>query len=171
MKKMRLRTKLLLGWLGLELVALPFAVPAFAVFKDRISFTVPQKVIAVPLPPQPGEIRYLVASNSAFAVVSTGMIGEISVDITPSGTANGVAYGSKSQMPGDAQSCGFPTSQAASRIYTSRDKTAAKRGDITEQAVLVTVRFDPVAAPRIRIETMDETMTSLLAMPCADGRS
>lgn len=166
MSKMRLRTKVLIGWLGLELAALPFAIPAFAAFKDRISFSVPQKAISVPLPSVPGELRYLVASNAPFAIVSTGLIGEIDVEIIQSGNASGIDFGSKAQMPGTPGGCSFVTAAAPTRIYTANDKTAAKRGDITDQAVLVTVRFDPELSPRLSVESMDAAMTRLLALPC-----
>lgn len=165
---MKLRSKVLLGWLGLELLALPFAIPATAVMVDRISFNVPQKVIAVPMPSETGQAVFLVASNSAFAVISSGAMTEISVDIEQSGHHAGVDFGAKSQMPGEATGCAMPTTLQASRIYTAGFKTAKRRGSPQQQAVKITVTYDSDMSPDIDVISMDEARSRnvVLAFPC-----
>ena len=167
---MKTRYKVLIGWLAFELAALPFALPALASFKHRVSFEVDQKAIAVPLPPSPGERRFLVASNGPFSVIADNVVGEISVTLTQSGVASGVSYGEKSQMPGEASACGFVTAAQPTRIYTAQTKTAEKRGTVTEQAVLVTIKFDAETTPDLIIKPMEQSGDALLAMPC-DGRN
>ncbi len=167
-KKIGLKWKVLAGWLGLELLALPFALPAAAIMKDRVSFNVPQKVVAVPMPAQPGQTVYLVASNSAFAVVSSGAVTELSVSVQQSGNYEGVTFGAKSQMPGEATACAVPTTGSPSRIYTAGFKTAKRRGSPQEQAVKITVSYDPQLTPDISVVTMDEASARsvVLAYPC-----
>ena len=167
---MKTRYKVLIGWLAIELAALPFALPALASFKHRVSLKVEQKAIAVPLPPLPGERRFLVASNGPFSVIADNVIGELSVSLTQSGEASGVSYGSKSQLPGESSACGFVTAPRPTRIYTALTKTAQSRGTVTEQAVLVTIKFDPETSPDLTIKPMEQSSDTLLAMPC-DGRN
>ena len=165
---MKTRTKFLLGWLGLELAALPLAIPAAALMKDRISFEIPQKIIAVPMPSEAGQAVFLVASNGSFAVISEGTISEISVAIETSGNYAGVDFGSKAQSPNALSGCAVPSGLSAARVYTSGRKTAARRGSAQEQAVKVTVSFDPDVTPKISIMTMDAARAAgiTLAFPC-----
>ncbi len=167
-KKTSLKVKLLLGWLGMELLALPFAIPAAAIMKDRVSFNVPQKVVVVPMPSQSGQAVFLVASNSAFAVVSQGAMTELAVTVEQSGSYEGVSYGAKSQMPGAPSGCAVPTTLQASRVYTAGFKTAARRGSPQDQAVKITVSYAPDLSPEISVIPMDEARARnvVLAFPC-----
>ena len=165
---MKTRTKFLLGWLGLELAALPFAIPAAALMLDRISFEIPQKVVAVPLPSETGQAVFLVASNSSFAVISEGAMSEINVAIETSGTHAGINFGSKAQSPSAMNGCAVPSGLSRARVYTSGRKTAARRGSPQDQAVKVTVSYDPDVTPKISIMTMDAARAAgiVLAFPC-----
>ena len=166
---MKLRFKILLGWLGLELVALPFAIPAAAIMKDRVSFKAAPKVTAIPMPSESGQTVFLVASNAPFAVVSRGAMTKLSVDVKKSGKYEGVQYGAKAKMPGDSAGCAVPTTQSASRIYTAGLKTAKRRGSPQEQAVKVTVSYHENSRPDISVVTMEEARARgiVLAYPCS----
>ena len=170
---MKLKTKILLGWLALELMTLPFAIPAAAAMMNRVSFKPTPKIIAVPMPSEPGQSVFLVAANTPFAVISRGAMTKLSVNIEQSGRHAGVAFGSKSQMPGDASGCSVPTTVSPSRIYTAGFKTEKRRGSPQETAVKVTVRYNPQARPNISVVSMEKARARniVLAYPCgmSDG--
>jgi len=52
--------------IGAEIVSIPVS----AQIIDKVAFSVPQRVIAVPFPPEAGVTKFLVSSNAPFAVVS-----------------------------------------------------------------------------------------------------
>ncbi len=152
----------------MELLTLPLALPAFAVLKDRVSFTIPQTAVVLQTGTAPGVKSFLVATNSSFAIISENAAIEMDITVSLSGEMNGLAYGSKSQAPGALSACNVPASPKAARIYTAYKKTAARRGTPQEQAVMVTVTYDPAFTPNLSVVTMDAAreQNALLAMPC-----
>lgn len=162
--------KLFAIWASLELVCLPLALPAMAGLQERVKFTIPQAAFAEILPSEAGTQRFLVASNAPFAIISEGVVAEMDVNITQSGIHNGQAFGGKAQMPGALSHCAMPSSQYSSRIYTGYQKTAASRGDVYEQAVLIEITYDASLAPKLDVVTIDAAtkMNALLAFPCTD---
>lgn len=166
---MKLRSKVFFSWLAFEVATLPLAIPAFAAFKDRVSFTIPQHVVVSEIPATKGQSQFLVASNGPFAIVSKGVMSEMNVTVSTRGSVDGTTYGQKSQSPGDSTACNMPNSPAASRIYTAFTKTAAQRGTPEEQSVLITVNYDPLFEPELSIVTMESLASRrvLLALPCS----
>ncbi len=168
---MKLRNKLFGVWLGLELLALPLSLPAVAGLSQHFSFSISAQVTAQPIDAPQGVSRFLVASNAPFAVLSSGAATELNVSISQSGIIGGKAYGSAAQIPGEATTCSMPSSNHNKwRIYTSFDKTAARRGDVTQQSVLIEISYDPEVTLDFEIVTLDnlyETGTAYLAIPCS----
>ena len=156
-----------LGVIALELASIPVA----AQIVDRVSFSVPQKVIAVPFPPEPGLTKFLVASNAPFAVVSENAVGEFDVKIDLSGVLNGGRYGANAQMPGVPTACAVQTSPSSTKIYEAERKTAAQEGDILTQAVIIEIRYDPQTTPDLKIVAENKTKRLPLATACAPSLS
>lgn len=167
---MKLRTKLLSAWLGFELLAACLALPAFAGLSHHISFSVPAQVHAQQLEAPQGTSRFLVASNTPFAVISHGAATELNVRISQSGIEAGLPFGRSAQMPGNAENCNMPANgQDKWRIYTSFDRTAARRGSKIEQSVLLEITYDPEMKPEFEIVPMDDlnkSAAAYLALPC-----
>jgi len=156
------RWKILSGWLAFELIGAAIAVPAMANLTDRVELNVPQIVMVKELPGAPGLRKFQVASNAPFAVVSQGQLSEFSISIETAGV--------NSQSVGQSQACAMPTSRQPTRIYTSRDKTAARRGSPESQAIILTVAHDEAITPSLYIVVMDDA-PALLALPCDIGKS
>lgn len=143
---------LLFGIIALEVVSIPVS----AQIIDKVAFSVPQRAIAVPFPPEPGLAKFLVSSNAPFAVVAENTIGEFEVSIQVSGVLNGNRFGDNAQMPGEAQTCAAQISPSATKIYEGDRKTAAQKGDILTQAVIVEIRYDADTSPAFKVMTEDD---------------
>ena len=141
-----------IGVLAMELASIPVA----AQMVDKVVFSVPQRVISVPFPPEAGVTKFLVSSNAPFAVVSENAIGEFNVTVDARGVLNGKRFGSNAQMPGASKTCATQTSPRSTKIYEAERKTAAKSGDILTQAVIVEIRYDAETKPDLKIITQDK---------------
>lgn len=166
---MGLKKKIFFTWVALEIVALPIAIPATAQIVERIAFSFPPRIAAVELESKPGISRYVVATNAPFAVISEGVIGQIDVDIQVHGMINKTPFGTKAQSPGAKDACVTSLSPAPSIIYQAERKTAARRGEVLEQAVIVEMRYDPALEPKLRFEAAKspEAMSIPTAQTCA----
>jgi len=156
------RWKILSGWLAFELIGVAIAMPAMANLTDRVELSAPHIVVVKELPGAPGMRKFQVASNAPFAVISEGQLSEISVSIETEGV--------NSQRVGPSETCAMPTSRQPTRIYTARDKTAARRGSPESQSIIVTIAYDQAVAPNLSIVAMNDA-PALLALPCDIGKS
>lgn len=130
---------LLLGWLGLELAALP-AVAALGV--PHLAFEVPGHVAAVALPQTSvGEVSYVVSSNAPFSVVATGGVGPLGMSVNANGVIGAQTFGSASQLPGVARACASLDGMHPRTVYVSDTATAVAPGDGVAQAVVMTFHF------------------------------
>jgi len=152
---MGIKKKIFLGLLALELATLPFAIPAFAQMIDRVSFSVAPRAAHIQMPHQPGKTRILVASNAPFAVMSQGAIGEMSLTLSVDGTVNGKQFGTSAQNPGTARDCVFASSTAANIVYLGQRRTAANRGEVIDQAVMIEINYDPALKPKFIVKTLN----------------
>ena len=128
------------------------ATPAFAGAADRVSFQIAPKVVSQVLERVDGETKLLVASNSAFNISATGMIGTIKVMIEKDGQTGGTQFGSASQLPGQKTAEIFLTSPLETQIYRSDRKTALNPGNTIDQAVLVRITYSSTTHPILIIE-------------------
>ncbi|WP_017931828.1 restriction endonuclease subunit S domain-containing protein [Robiginitomaculum antarcticum] len=156
------RYAILGGWLAIEIVGTIAAFPAMANLSERIILDAKQTVIVSPISTQPGMAEYLVSSNSAFAVVSTGQLGEYAVSVS--------TLGENSQNVGDVVSCSATLTDAPTRIYNGRRKTAARRGSVESQSIHVTISYDPELEPAFEIVPMNRA-PAMLAAPCTFKRA
>lgn len=162
-KGMRFKKRYLaIGFIAIEIVSIPVS----AQIIDKVAFSVPQKVIAVPFPPEAGVTKFLVSSNAPFAVISENAIGEFQVSVQVSGHVNGNAFGSNAQLPGLAASCAAQTAASPTKLYEADRKTAAQAGDILTQAVIVEVRYDTAITPALKIITQDKAKRISSAAVC-----
>jgi len=133
-----------LGVIAMEVASIPVA----AQIVDKVSFSVPQKVIAVPFPPEVGLTKFLVASNAPFAVISENAIGEFEVNIEVSGILNGNRFGTNAQMPGMATACAMQSS-----------------------AVIVEIRYDANIQPNLKIISENKAKRMPLGTTCDSSLS
>ena len=162
---MGLKKKIFFAWVAVEVVTLPLTIPATAQIVERISLSIPPRIAAVELEAEPGISRYMVATNAPFSVISEGVIGKIDVDIKVKGKINKTPFGTKAQSPGAKETCVTSLSAAPSVIYQADRKTAAKRGEILQQAVMVEMRYDPALSPKLRFEAAKSP--EAMALPAA----
>ena len=148
--------------IGAEIVSIPVS----AQIIDKVAFSVPQRVIAVPFPPEAGVTKFLVSSNAPFAVVSENAIGEFDVSVQASGVLNGNRFGANAQMPGPAKACAMQTSSSPTKLYEAERKTAAQKGDVLTQAVIVEIRYDSDIQPKLEIVTQDDGKKIATASQC-----
>ncbi len=165
---MGMKKKILLGWLAFEAAGLMFALPATAQIVERVMFSAPPRAAHVIIPIAPGFTEILVASNAPFTVLSEGAVGEMQLDLRINGTINGTAYGAQAQNPGAISGCVVPISPAPTSLYTSVRKTAANRGEIVSQAVLVRIQYDPALNPLFSVKTLNQPQarTAMQAAKC-----
>ena len=156
LKNMSLKKKLLLGWLALELMSLPIAIPAAAQMVDKVMFSAPPRAVFVEINPQAGVSQLIVASNAPFRITTQGAVGELSVTLSVNGQINGTPFGTKAQNPGPALGCVFAASAMPTPLYTAARKTAERRGEVIEQAVMVEISYDPALSPTFKVETMQK---------------
>ena len=122
-----------IGLIALEIVSIPVS----AQIINKVAFSKPQKVIAVPFPPEAGLTKFMVSSDAPFAIISEEAIGEYDVSIKLSGILNGQRFGSNAQMPGAAESCAVQSSIKATKIYEAERKTELREGGILTRACLL----------------------------------
>ncbi len=152
---MGIKKKILVGWLSFEAVCLIFALPATAQIVDRVMFSAPPRAAHVIIPVAPGYTEILVASNAPFSIFSQGAVGEMQLSLSVNGTNNGTAFGAQAQNPGEISGCVIPTSSAPSSLYTAVRKTAANKGEVISQAVLVHIKYDPALSPVFTVKTLN----------------
>lgn len=151
---------------ALELGTLGATLPAAAQIIDRVSFSVPQKAISVKVGDEVGISRFVVTSNAPFALVSKDSLGDFDIKIHKSGAINGNRFGDNAQMPGPAQRCATALSENTSTLYMSERKTAAHKGPILSQSVIVEVRHAVEITPKLKIVTQDEAADFQTAPNC-----
>lgn len=143
--------RLLRGFV-LLLVILIQASQSIAGTSDRVSFQISPKVVSQILDSGDGETRLLIASNSAFKINATGLIGEVNITIETSGQVGGSRYGGASQLPGQKATDVFLTSAFETPIYRSTRKTALDSGKPIDQAVLVRISYEGSPHPVFTVE-------------------
>ena len=129
-----------------------YSAPANAGASDRVSFDISPKVMSKVLNRVDGETQLLVASNSAFNISTTGMIGSVKIIIERNGKINGIQFGSVAQLPGQRATENFVVSPLQTLIYQSERKTARDPGNVIEQAVLVRVTYAGATHPTLIVE-------------------
>ena len=160
-------TYLVIGLIALELTSIPVS----AQIIKKITFSKPQKVIAVPFPSEVGITRFLVASDDPFAIISENAIDEFHITIMDKGKLNGRRFGFNAQMPGLATSCATQTSYSPTKIYESERKTALREGDILTQAIIVEIRYDEETKPKLKIVTEKKARKMSSASMCTSKPS
>lgn len=165
MKKL---SKVLLIWLGIELAALPFAIPAMAKLTATLTAPPIANVQAIPLPSGEGELVFLIASNTRFAVISENTAAPLTLSLTRSGNEQGVNFGKSAQYSGAASTCSAPINANAARIFTGLATSTSKRGSVQNRAIRLVVRYESDIAPKISVISMDAASEQAipLAFPC-----
>lgn len=156
----------LFGLLAVELMSLPAA----AQIVHRVAFDIRPIVTAVEIPTsEPGLSRYLVASNAGFSVTTSGVIGDVNVEVHVSGTISDVSpFGAAAQLPGPKTGCAA-VSNFEKDIYVAERKTAASPGTPPQQAVVFEFHYDPNARPEFEFIANKDTVSSPKA--CSSGTS
>ena len=152
-----------IGLIALEIVSIPVS----AQIINKVAFSKPQKVIAVPFPPEAGLTKFMVSSDAPFAIISEEAIGEYDVSIKLSGILNGQRFGSNAQMPGVAESCAVQSSIKATKIYEAERKTEARKGEILSRAVIVEIRYNADIKPKLKIIPQNKVKRISVATACA----
>lgn len=165
---MGIKKKIFLGWLAFETVSLCIGLPAAAQIVDRVIFSTAPRAANVVTSLAPGLTEIIVASNAPFTVLSEGAVGEMSLALTVSGTVNGTAFGAQAQHPGQIQGCVIPTATTQTALYTATRRTAANRGEVISQAVMIHIKYDPALTPTFVVKTLDqpEAKSAATAMVC-----
>ena len=165
MKKL---SKVLLIWAGLELAALPFALPALANLSQTLSTPPKADIRAVPMPSGEGEQVFLIAANAQFAVISEDAAAKLTLNLTQSGNEHGVDFGRRSNFSGPTTSCSAPVNAGATRIFTAQPTSRSRRASLQDRAVRLVVQYDSHVAPKISVISMDAASEQNipLAFPC-----
>jgi hypothetical protein len=158
---------LVFAWLAIEIAS----IPAAAQIIDKVAFSVPQKATHIRLAAEPGLAKFVVASNAPFAVIAENTIGEFNVSVHESGLINGRRFGTNAQMPGEAATCAALISPAGTVIYAAKRKTAAEKGDILSQAVIIEIRYAPEAKPDFKVLTQKNAKSIQPAQACEPSLS
>lgn len=154
-------------YIAVGLIALEIAsIPVSAQIIDKFAFSEPQRLSAVPFPPETGITKFLVSSNTPFAIISENAIGEFDISIKVSGRLNGNSFGSNAQLPGAAASCAAQTSNDATKIYEAERETVARDGDVLTRAIMVEIRYADNLKPDIKIIPKNKTKKALLGTTC-----
>lgn len=154
------------GVVAFELIGVAVAIPAAAQIIDRVSFSIPQKVASVSIDNVPGKTQLVITSNAPFTVAAENAIGEYQVSVHQSGEINGTRFGDNAQMPGPEFGCGVATTTAASVIYRADQKTAAARGEILSQSVIVEINYDRALSPKFLVKTQENSASFIMANAC-----
>ncbi|PHR94128.1 MAG: hypothetical protein COA69_00595 [Robiginitomaculum sp.] len=155
-EKIGMKKKILLGWLLLELAALPFAIPTMA----KIAQTSPgpiTRAVFVDVPAPAGHTLMLVAADGPFVIIAKGAATKFRthIEITGkiNGKVNGTAFGASAQNLGPNDLCAHSNSVQPSIIYRSERKTAENTGPIISQAISVEISYDPALHPEFQVKT------------------
>lgn len=157
------------GYIAFEVLGLAVVGTAGAQVLDQIKFEVPQRVASATLPTEPGLTRLMISSNAGFTVSASEAIGEYDVTVLRDGLINTTPFGLNAQLPGPETACGTATSPAVSVIYRADKKTAAARGPVLTQSVMVEIRYDKAMQPKFSVKTEDNSAAISPAAAC-DGR-
>ncbi len=170
---MGIKKKIFLGWIAFEAIGLfgglLIGFPAAAQIVDRVMLSVAPRAAHVVTPIAPGLTEIMVASNAPFTVLSEGAVGDMSMRLTVSGTINGKAFGGQAQDPGQIAECVTPTAPTPTALYTATRRTAANRGEIISQAVMIHIKYDKALSPKFTVKTLDqpEAKSARQAMACS----
>lgn len=157
------------GYLAFEIAGLALAGTAGAQVLDQIKFEVPQSVASATLPSEPGLTRLVISSNAPFTISASEAVGEYDVSVQSEGLINTTPFGNNAQMPGPEASCGTAVSPTESVIYRATQKTAAARGAVLSQSVMVEIRYDVSMRPKFAVKTEDNSVAIAPAAAC-EGR-
>lgn len=157
------------GYLAFEVAGLAIASTAGAQVLDQIKFEVPQRVASATMPTEPGLTRLVISSNAAFTITASDAIGEYGIKVLRDGLINTTPFGSNAQMPGPETACGAAVSPNPSVIYRANQKTAAARGPVLSQSVMVEIRYDEVLNPKFAVKTEENSVSITPAAAC-EGR-
>ncbi len=165
---MGIKKKIFLGWIAFEAISLCIGLPAAAQIVDRVIFSAAPRAAHVVTPIAPGLTEIVVASNAPFTVLSQGAVGEMTMVLKVNGTINGTAFGAKAQHPGQISNCVLPTDATLTSLYTATRRTAANRGEVISQAVMILIKYDPDLTPSFAVKTLDapEAKSAPAAMLC-----
>ena len=155
--KMGLTKKILLTWLAVEGIALCVALPATSQIVDRVMFTAAPRAAHTVTQIKPGHAQILVASNAPFSILSQGGVGDMNMEMTINGTIHGKSFGGNAAHPGAMLACVTATSPAASLLYAGTKRTAANRGHVLTQAVMIDITYDPAIRPKFSVKTNTDT--------------
>ena len=157
MSRLKQSRYLIGGFIALELLA----IPAAAQMVHTVSFKIDPHVVAAEIPLGiAGRSDFLVSSNAPFSVTATGMVGEVDMALNLSGQMGELRYGKSAQAPGPVSGCAMMTSPTETQIYQATVRTAARRGTATEQAVILSFTYDPVATPEFQFVTQNSAPKS-----------
>lgn len=156
-----------IGLIALEIASIPVS----AKIIENVAFSKPQSVVSVPFPTQPGVTRFMVSSNSPFAITSEEAIGDFEINIEVRGNLNGKPFGRNAQAPGLIQSCARQTSSKTTKIYEAERGTELREGDILSKTVMVEVRYDATINPNLQIVSKNKAKKFLSAKSCATKQS
>ena len=153
--------------LAIGLIALEIAsIPVSAQIIGKFTVSEPQRLSSAPFPPEAGITKFLVSSNTPFAIVSENAIGEFDVSIKVSGMLNGNSFGSNAQLPGDAVSCAAQTAKTATKIYEAERKTTSREGDVLTRAIIVEIRYADTLKPELTIVPKNKAKKALSSSAC-----
>jgi len=138
--------------LAVPFLTLSAASPSWAGTSDRVQFEIKPRVVSQIINQVEGETRLLVASNTAFNIRASGMIGDISVKVEETGEVSGTAFGTSAQLPGEVSQQTFLTNPFEAPIYTAKRKTARSSGTPLDQAVLVRIFYAGPMHPTLIVE-------------------
>lgn len=170
MKKLPFKKRYLVGgYIAFELAGLAIAGTAGAQVLDQIKFNVPQSVASAALPSEAGLTRLIISSNAAFTISASEAIGEYDISVKREGLINTTSFGLNAQMPGPETACGTAVSPNPSVIYRATQKTAASRGAVLSQSVMVEIRYDAAMRPKFEVKTQDNSVSIAPAAAC-EGR-
>ena len=157
------------GYIAFEVMGLALVSTAGAQVLDQIKFDVPQRVASATLPTEPGLTRLIISSNAGFTVSASEAVGEYDVKILREGLINTTPFGLNAQLPGPETACGAATSPAESVIYRADRKTAAARGAVLTQSIMIEIRYDDAMQPKFSVKTAENSTAITPAATC-DGR-
>ena len=157
------------GYIAFEVLGLALVSTAGAQVLDQIKFEVPQRVASATLPSEPGLTRLIISSNAGFTVSASDAIGEYDVKVLQDGLINTTPFGLNAQMPGPETACGTVISPAEFVIYRADKKTAAARGAVLTQSVMIEIRYDAAMQPKFAVRTTDNSVAIMPAANC-EGR-
>ena len=162
-KNMKFKARsLVVGLIALEIASIPVS----AQIIGKLSFSKPQRVVAVPFPVEMGLTKFLVSSDAPFAVISENAIGEFDVRIKVSGILNGQHFGENAQLPGAAASCTAQKSKNTTKIYEAERKVTSQDGDILTRAIIVEVHYDANIKPELKVISQNKAKKFLSGTAC-----